>query len=360
MNARIDWGTSVATGIFLIGCFGRAVAGGLPCDQVNAFVKANPSLAYSEYDSYPYCSPNGSPVMHYQQTTATVSFLAQSISSMASRGEFFSTDGAPFIVGQSGFRGMAAGGAGSKWSLWGNAARNGIDFRDHGMKHDGHVNNLILGADYRLLHNTSLGLSLAIDNGDISTKFNGGRIDTRNTAVAAYLSHSINRNLAVDAMFGFGNGRYDQSIGGITGDTDVDRKFFAANMAYQHWFGSTVQLLGKAGILHAAEKKGGFLFGGGRQPGADNEMDQLRLTARIGYWAVNGIMPYASMSYVNDMGSVESPGRVHLDNSGVSFSLGADFFSKQGITGGVAYNSREYGRRAARNDSFVLNIGMRF
>ena len=100
----------------------------------------------------------------------------------------------------------------------------------------------------------------------------------------------------------------------------------------------------------------------GCRVGAKNTLDQFRLSAQAGYW-LNGVMPYVSLAYTDDVGRKTTQFGVSGNPIGRdAFVLGAglNFYSmKDGVTGGVGYR-QEFGRNNQTNYSLMANINLRF
>ena len=264
---------------------------------------------------------------------------------------------------------MAAGNAGKKWNVWGNVENNDVrqSYRaanTFNTSNDSDVLNTVFGADYSLSPTTVVGVSLAIDRGDMSG-FNAApgngvnNTDTSGYSVAPYIGMQLGKGLFFDASAGVGKGKFTS-----TGtEAKSDRWFGAANLGYEHWMGN-VQFTGKASYLRGIEDYDNIKLAGVATVGtaAKNTLGQLRLTAQAGYW-MNGVMPYASLGYVSDVerktsqfGAPNNP----IGKDAWVWSLGVNFISlSNGLTGGIAYRQEE-GRSNQQAKNLMANIAIRF
>ena len=278
--------------------------------------------------------------------------------------------------------GLAAGGVSDKLNFWANVSDdnnkyNGGDFtpandigNSHRIDSSLNVTNVVVGGDYLVAPNVAVGLSVAFDRGTGSTESfknsasNDGakNITTKGTTYAPYLGWQINKDFALDASIGWGNGDLTSS-GNLTGD--AKRFFYGANLNYTHWYGNW-QVTGKGGYLYGEERYGELSNGGAALAGTatKNKVDQWALGAQAGYW-MNGVLPYFGLTYSTDSRSTSASTAVQqatddLGKSAWLIALGVNFISlKNSMTGGVVYN-QETGRSHGKRDSIMANINFRF
>lgn len=321
--------------------------------------------------NHPECFA-GSPTRSLMMINATSFVLFYRALYILALRRMFQSPFAPYLVGDSGERGMAAGGTPGKWNFWSNLEQS--DTRQTYMaangfrtKNESDITTIVFGGDYALSKDLTLGLSAAYDdgNGSGSNRSPGSApngIQTDGYLVAPYLSWQFARDWSLDASAGFGHGRM-----GTTSNTDVtgSRWFAAANLGYSRWVGNW-QLSGQASLMRGVEDYNdiknsttGVKFVG---TDAKNTLDRFRIGAQAGYW-LNGMMPYVSLAYTDDVGRKTTQFGVSGNPVGRdAFILGAglNFYSvKDGVTGGVGY-SQEFGRNNQTHHSVTANINLRF
>lgn len=278
-------------------------------------------------------------------------------------------DGAPDLAYNPNLKGMAAGEAMGSWNIWANALDDDTrqsyrnDFNEK-VKNDSDVVNAIFGADYGLSQQLVVGVSLALDQGDISGKTtadpgNVNKLNTEGYMLAPYLGWQLTPELALDVSAGFGEGELDASGG--EGSQDADRWYAGTNLVYSRWMGNW-QFGGRAGYLHAEEdyakaKAAGVSF---NNTEAKNKIDQIQLGAQLGYW-LDGFMPYAGLKFVDDLNRSHSLEGVEdeIGKEAWVWTLGLNYYSlAHGITAGLAYE-QEVGRSNQSRDTLMANISLR-
>jgi len=277
-------------------------------------------------------------------------------------------------------KGLSAGSAGGKWNVWGSVAQSEFKF-DRGTydlggvvagartnKFDNRIQNVVIGADYQLKPDLALGLSGAFDNGrgssasyTLAAPDAAKSVSTNGYGIAPYLGWQINKNLALDASIGWGNGESTAS-GNIK--TDSRRFFYGANLTYSNWYGNW-QVSGKGGYLFGQEKAGDSVVAGVSKAGTKitNEVGQFRIGGQAAYW-MNGVMPYLGLAYAVDnrssTASAAQQDATAMGKSALVWSLGANFISlKDAMTGGIGFE-QETGRSRSKNNKLMANINVRF
>ena len=301
------------------------------------------------------------PIVSQQIQQATSMRQADAISSVLnSAGN--SRRGGPSRVSLDSGSGMAAGNVATKWNGWISATGNRVknDFKN--SAYDGDVDSFIGGVDYTFDQNWVAGLSLASERTDIATPYNGGSLKARSWTLAPYLSYRISNSLSLDASAGYAWGDQDinWSLGTSSRSTNqgLERNFFAVNLNTDRWIGDW-QLSGKAGVIRAEEQLDAntSLL----SDKVKSRLTQLKFNGRAGYW-INDVMPYAALSYTRDVQQSSNfdklPGELK-DKDGWTATLGVDFFSRNGITGGVFYAS-EKGRSHLTNNVLMGSLSIRF
>jgi len=311
---------------------------------------------------FSYTTQALTPIISQQIQQATTIRQADTISSILNSGGN-SRRGGPRRVALDGSNsGLAAGNAAAKWNGWVSATGNQVKNNLKGSAYDGDVNSFIGGVDYSLDQNWIVGLSLANERTDIATQYNGGSLKARSWTLAPYLSYRFSDNLSLDASAGYAWGDQDinWALGTISRTTNqgLERNFIAANLNADRWIGDW-QLSGKAGVIRAEEQLDAntALLSGKIK----NRLTQIKLNGRAGYW-INDVMPYAALAYTRDVQQSSNfdklPGELK-DKDGWTATVGVDFYSKNGITGGVFYAS-EKGRSHLTNNVLMGNIAIRF
>lgn len=286
----------------------------------------------------------------------------------------------PGVVADSGQRkGLAAGNAAGKWNAWANIAESENKY-DRGAfaltgdatasrvnKFDNRIDNLVLGGDYQWAPNLALGLSIAFDSGRGSALSYFGVADaaksvsTSGYSYAPYLGWQINKDWALDATVGWGNGK---STVDSTVKTDSRRFFYGSNLGYTTWLGNW-QLTGKGSYLFGQEKNDDSKNNGVTLANTkvDNEVGQFRLAAQAAYW-MNGVMPYFGLAYATDdrssTATADQRFATEMGKDAWVWSLGANFISiKNAMTGGIGYE-QETSRDRSKNSKLTANINLRF
>lgn len=85
-----------------------------------------------------------------------------------------------------------------------------------------------------------------------------------------------------------------------------------------------------------------------------NTLDQMRLGMQAGY--VMGFMPYAAISYANNLRRTSDIGKDYLGRDTFIATAGLNFFSASNrLSGGIFY-SQELNRKHSDNDTISANI----
>lgn len=332
----------------------------------SAAVGANNALLAGEYLSEtPECF--GATAQAAQVQINGTSFQQASSISRALGLRFASDNPGPWA--DAGLKGMAAGNAGKKWNVWGdlghiNTSQSYVNGFATTTLSDANVTNSVIGADFPWSPGTVVGLSLAIDRGDMDGRDPGltyfNKSNTSGYAIAPYVGIQLSKSIFFDASMGLGRSKFNTNN---NTDGKANRWFAAANLSYESWTGN-YQLTGKASYLHAVEDYGTARANGVGVNGtaAKSTLGQIRLGAQVAYWA-NGVMPFASLGYSNDVhrkstlfGTFANP----IGRDAWIWSLGVNFISlSSGLTGSIAYRQEE-GRNNQNVKTLSANIGLRF
>lgn len=336
---------------------------------VNTANNTTPPHGFSSWLAYftaehPECF-SGSSSAAQAQISGTVLQQVSTISSAISGR--FSGGGSPppaksASIAQSG---MAAGAPAQKWNAWGSVSQSDTRQRytlaaGGRISNDSDIQNFVLGGDYAFSSDLVTGVSLALDRGNNSTAAGGRVSTTEGHTLAPYVGWQINKDWALDASIGFGEGKLSA---GANSETKSDRMFAGVNVNFNRWNGAW-QYSAKAGYIHAEEDSENIRNNGAAvaNTASKAKMDRLQAGAQVGYWMNNGIMPYAGLTLVSDHRSVSNAGGAAdpIGKSGFQWTVGANFFSlASGVTGGVAY-TQEDGRSNQKNNVFAGNINVRF
>jgi len=277
-------------------------------------------------------------------------------------------------------KGLAAGNPAGKWNVWGSFAESDTEY-DRGTfffntanrvnRFETRIDNFVLGGDYQWAPNLAIGLSASFDRGRGSaTSHSVGAaaadqapkaLSTSGTSFAPYVGWQINKDWALDATVGWGDGN-STIAGSVT--TDTKRFFYGTNVSYSSWHGNW-QMTGKGGYLFGQEKNRDSKNNGvvTANTAVTNEIGQFRLAGQAAYW-MNGVMPYFGLAYSSDnRSSTATAGEQDATAMGKSafvWSLGANFISiKNAMTGGIGYE-QETGRSRSKNNKLMANINVRF
>lgn len=341
-------------------------------DYASAASTANAAFARDIIESSPECF-GGGPTNALAQIHGTLFQQATAVSDVLRQRRAAEGPGPQLALGATG---SAAGAAYGGWSLWGSWTTT--DFRQRyptsvstyittpgsEAKSEIDIRNLVIGADTALSPALVAGVSVALDRGEGSggntdPGFNINAIRSRGYAIAPYVGWQLNRDLALDASAGFGEGQVDVFT---TNTVDSERWFAAANLNYSRWL-DRWQVNGRASWLHGVEDYDQIYVNriaiAGTQ--AKNTIDQAQLAVQSGYW-LNGAMPYVELRYSSDVsrdttqfGAPSNP----IGKDAWVWSIGANFFSLgQGLTGGVVF-SQEEGRSHQENWSLMANLNIR-
>lgn len=311
--------------------------------------------------NHPECFVSGTSdaAASHRQLTGTSVQQILAISSAISANLSGLAPGAPWVLGQSTGKGMAAGAAAKPWNAWGQLANTDTSYEQAGnaaSKSSGDVLNTILGVDYRIAPTMVVGFSAAFDDGSGALGAADTATDTRGYNLAPYFGMQLSPNMTLDASIGFGEGEF--SSAGT--DADSYRNFYALNLNYTRWLGN-LQLVGKGGYLAAHERYGNTRTNGvdNANTASKNRLEQFRLGGEIGYW-MDGYMPYVGLAYTDDLSRATAANVADWDGSALVMSIGMNFYSlKHGVTGGIHY-TQEADR--SHNDAYSLmaNVNMRF
>jgi hypothetical protein len=201
-------------------------------------------------------------------------------------------------------RGLAAGGAPTKFGVWLDAAWSRLIFSKTNENFDGEIMTGMLGADYMVTKDLLLGVAGGYEVLDLDTESNRGSIDGTGWTVSPYAAYKLSDNLSVDVSGGYSWLEYDLvrldpgDNSQITGTQDADRWFASANLSADKWY-DQFHVGGKLGVLHAEEDKDDFTESNlTNQAGAATNVGMGYVGLRLGYlipFEAGSIEPYVSV-----------------------------------------------------------------
>lgn len=317
---------------------------------------------YASSCSSPYYHPECNPVASSQALTSPALTQMNTISQVLGQRMGLALGNAPASLVKGGSVGMSAGAAGvlQGWNTWASLSYNDLGYSSVqngvNLSYSGEATSVLLATDFRLSSSTTLGISLGVDNNTVRPKDTDGlKMQNEGYTVAPYIAQVINKNLSVDVSVGWGQGQLKRSGGApVPYSGNTERMFAGANLSYSNWVGN-LQLAGKASILYSNQHNG---ESNNALSEATKYLGQARVGAQIGYWLGNGVMPYAGVTYSNDLARNSAQG-YRIDRDGFLLVVGANYLVKGPVSAGVSYSS-ELGRNHATNDVLMANVNIRF
>lgn len=263
--------------------------------------------------------------------------------------------------------GLAAASPGAKpWNAWFSYTGSSIGFDFQPLKMSGRVNAYALGVDYTTQWQgmrTVMGVAVVADRSKLDTQFNGGRIEGSGTMVAPYLGLQLNRNWNLSAALGLGDSKTKSNALGVTGDSKTDRNLANFGVGYSNVFGSRWLLSGNGSYTAARGETGAYSLSNGTFVASSaTQTSQMRLGGRATYNA-GTFFPYVGMTYIYDLRAPEkitAAGQTSAgDRDGFQGVLGVQIPIGTGLSAGIQYSS-DRGRSQIKNNSFTLNLGVRW
>ncbi len=273
-------------------------------------------------------------------------------------------------------------------SVWGNLSWNSLDDEFVNTPSESNSKVFSIGADTMLTDNFVIGLSLAYEDNDVETSFNGGDQDITSYTIAGYMGYLFNDNISFDAAIGHSDIDNDQTrvlsafgaavapagpFAGvaagtpIAGDLDADR-FFATINANGFWTVDNWLFNAHAGYLWAEEEHDAFTETGGGITAAvasrDFDLEQVRIGLEVGYDLQSKVEPFIGLDYVKDTEServVLPTGMRQPDNDDDEFdlTLGTRFYASD-ILSGVFQFHKTFSRNHIDNHSLELLLHANF
>ncbi|HTI87016.1 MAG TPA: autotransporter outer membrane beta-barrel domain-containing protein, partial [Alphaproteobacteria bacterium] len=237
------------------------------------------------------------------------------------------------------------------------------------VNYAGDQTGVTVGADHKFWPNLVLGVAVTHENLDISTYFNGGRLESNGTTVAPYVVWTIGGPFSLDATAGYTRSDIDQTyapalvVGGVHASTHSHRGMFAGNLNYTSFVDDWI-LGGKVGTLLVAERVGSFTDSAGfSYEHQTNTLGQLQVgpnVSRIASWGSYGVSAAYLYDY-NHLETVSPPGgaRPSIDRDGVQLTGNLNAT----VSKGVALNltlSREFLRDNVHNTNVAAMLAISF
>ena len=271
-----------------------------------------------------------------------------------------------FALGGQGETGKAGAAAPAAWNGYVAAARANIGSSFQPTQAGGSVDVGIVGIDYTFSNKAILGAAVSGARARLDTQFNGGNIGVNTTTISPYLLYPVSPALQFDANAGFGRSSIktvDNSVaGGITGANNGSSSSFGAGLTYRYQTGRW-GFSGRGGLSTSESKQDSLTLSNNTFVASSTiRTSSLRLGGQAVYNA-GQVLPFAGITYVYDFqkaiqGAVlgQTPAN---DRDGFLAVAGLQFTSQGSLYGGIQLSS-ELGRKEVKNNSIVVNVGMRF
>jgi|AGTN01.2.fsa_nt_gi Autotransporter beta-domain. len=237
---------------------------------------------------------------------------------------------------QNGGAGKAAGDQATRGGAWANVSNSWLSGSQAQADFSGTLQTVVAGADYMVLDNMLVGASLGYEHGNVSLKYNGGKLKANNIAFAPYAAYIINDVWSVDAAGGHAWVDYDLSRanGTVSGNTRGSRWFASTNINANVTRGPW-QLGSSVGYLYTKEHTDEYTESdGSNADGVKFRLGQAHATFRSGYlfptdWG--NVNPFGSVRFEYDANktaatAVDAVGTKGYDSRfGTTFSVGTNF-----------------------------------
>ncbi len=115
----------------------------------------------------------------------------------------------------------------SNWSVWATPVFSSFTNNIAPFTSKGDVAIALVGVEYNHDDKVIAGMSYAYSSLDATTTYNGGKLKSVTNTVSPYLVYLLNDRWMVDASAGFGQGKPENSTGGVSGTTS-SQSFFSA------------------------------------------------------------------------------------------------------------------------------------
>jgi hypothetical protein len=262
--------------------------------------------------------------------------------------------------------GLAAAGAGSRWSVWGALGENQLAYSYQPARSEGRSTLTLGGVDYTFVNYVVLGVAATMDRTRTVFQANlNSPLSSNGYSISPYVSVPFARNWLLDASVGLGEAKIkltDYNLPSEQGDTKSDRTYFSAGLSYAARMGNW-NLTGKGTYLQSEDKIASFTMTRGTfVPASNIRVTQARLGVQAAYNA-GMFVPFAGLTYIRDL---QSPNQAAVggqnpanDKDSFQVALGLNIYSRGAVSGGVLYTT-ETARSQVKNDVFMANIAIRF
>jgi hypothetical protein len=171
---------------------------------------------------------------------------------------------------------------GPAWTVWMSGVYTGFA-RGGATATDGHIGNIMGGADYRLSDKLLIGGALGYEDQRFDTTFNGGYLRGKGATLGPYLAYSLSPNLIANVFAGLAFLDYGVASATTTGSYDATRLFVSASLIgtwqYDRWRFSP-----RASLFHASERRDSFTDSASAVfPGATVNIGRFSIGPEIGY-----------------------------------------------------------------------------
>lgn len=243
-------------------------------------------------------------------------------------------------------RGMAGGGAASKFGVWTQGTYSYVDRSESGLEMSGDVYNLVAGADYKATDKILLGVAVSGEYANIDTSYNNGTFKGSGVSVAPYIGVTLSPNWSADVSGGYGWLSYDvdRNNDAISGSYNARRTFVTGTVtgayAHQSW-----RFQPKASVSYTHEFQDAYTEKGGSRIDSDTtEFGRFSAGSKIGYAIGNGV-PYLKLmgewDFLKPDAVIKANGQEsYSSNGGGVIGLGYEIY-RGGFIGSaeVNYNS---------------------
>ncbi|EME70137.1 outer membrane protein domain-containing protein [Paramagnetospirillum caucaseum] len=271
-------GIAAAAGAFVLGSSGAFAGGALQACTASGY-----STTYSQCSSNTNKSSTQVTAVETLKATSTqtAGLIAQRIGSFT--GASPKTASGPFRGGLSG--GSKDLGVG----VWLNGGYSNIQYNKTGSEFNGTVWTGMGGVDYKFTDALMVGLAAGYEDTQLKTTFNNGNLNASGWTIAPYALYKFTKNYSVDVSGGYSGLNYtidrlDPLVATkITGKTDADRWFAAANLNGV-WSEDAWRFSAKFGGLWANESKNAFNESNGVATSAlSTKLGSVNLGGKVGY-----------------------------------------------------------------------------
>jgi hypothetical protein len=266
-----------------VGALGLGASGAFAGGSLQACTASGYTTTYSQCSSNTNkSSTQVTAVETLKATTAqTAGLIAQRIGSFT---------GASPRTASGPFRGGLSGGSKDLGiGVWLNGGYSSINYTKADSKFNGNVWTGMGGVDYKFTDALIIGLAAGYESTKLKTVFNNGNLDASGWTIAPYGLYKFTKNYSVDVSGGFSQLNYDIDrldplVGTkITGKTDADRWFVAANLNGL-WTEDAWRFSAKFGSLWASESKKAYNESNGTANAAlTNSLGSVNLGGTVGY-----------------------------------------------------------------------------